>query len=311
MKTKNHVLNPTLYRQVKSRWQLYLLLLVPLLFVLIFSYVPMGGLVIAFKKYNFRDGIFGSPWVGLANFRKFFASNMFGKVMRNTLTLSFYSLSTFPIAILFALMLNVLPGRRYKKTIQTVTYIPHFISTVVMVGLIFQLLNNRTGLYGNLYSLFTNEMAPDIMANGKNFKHLYVWSAVWQSTGYNSIIYIAALAGVDTSLHEAARIDGANRLQRVRYIDLPGIMPTVSIMLILAVGNIMNVGFEKALLMQNSLNLSYSEIISTHVYKIGLAAGITDFSYSTAIGLFNSVINFAMLIVANWGSKKATGNGIF
>lgn len=311
MKTKNHVLNPALYRQVKSRWQLYLLLLVPLLFVLIFSYVPMGGLVIAFKKYSFRDGIFGSPWVGLANFRKFFASNMFGKVMRNTLTLSFYSLSTFPIAILFALMLNVLPGRRYKKTIQTVTYIPHFISTVVMVGLIFQLLNNRTGLYGNLYSLFTNEMAPDIMANGKNFKHLYVWSAVWQSTGYNSIIYIAALAGVDTSLHEAARIDGANRLQRVRYIDLPGIMPTVSIMLILAVGNIMNVGFEKALLMQNSLNLSYSEIISTHVYKIGLAAGITDFSYSTAIGLFNSVINFAMLIVANWGSKKATGNGIF
>lgn len=311
MRVKKQLYNQALCRKMKARWQLYLLLLIPLAFVLVFSYAPMSGLVIAFKKYNFRDGIFGSPWVGFDNFIKFFTSNMFGKIMRNTLTISFYSLATFPIAILFALMLNVLPGKRYKKVIQTVTYVPHFISTVVMVGLIFQLLNSRTGLYGNLYSLITRTTAPDIMADGSNFKHLYVWSAVWQSTGYSSIIYIAALAGVDISLHEAARIDGASRLQRVRYIDLPCILPTVSIMLILAVGNIMNVGFEKVLLMQNSLNMSYSEVISTHVYKVGLAAGITDFSYSTAIGLFNSIINFIMLIVANWSSKKASGNGIF
>lgn len=301
-----------LYRQARNRWQLYLLLLIPIALTLIFSYIPMGGLVIAFKKYNLSKGIWGSPWVGLDNFRKFFMSNSFGLVMRNTLTISLYSLAvSFPIPILFALLLNVLPGKRYKKTIQTVTYIPHFISTVVMVGLIFQLLNNRNGLYGSLYSLITDNTAPDLMANGENFKHMYVWSSIWQSTGYNSIIYIAALSGVDPVLHEAAKIDGANRFKRVLYVDIPSILPTVSIMLILAVGNIMNVGFEKVLLMQNSLNMSYSEIISTHVYKVGLASGLTDFSYSTAIGVFNSVINFILLLLANWGSKKASGNGIF
>lgn len=300
-----------LKKQILSRWQIYLLLLVPVIYILIFAYVPMAGLVIAFKKYNFRDGIFGSPWVGFYQFEKFFSSNQFSQVVPNTIILALYSLATFPIPIIFALLLNALPGRKYKKVIQTVTYIPHFISAVVMVGLIFQILNYRTGLYGALYSLITGSTAPDIMAKGSNFRHIYVWSGVWQSTGYNAIIYIAALAGVDQELHEAATIDGASRFQRVWYIDVPSILPTASIMLILQVGNIMNIGFEKVLLMQNSLNMNYSQIISTYVYKVGLASGVTDFSYSTAISMFNSVINFVLLLLANWGSKRLSGSGIF
>jgi len=299
-------------RRIAARWQLYLLLLLPLAWLIVFAYVPMGGLVMAFKKYNSGLGIWGSPWVGLQNFQKFFHSVKFPIVLKNTLTISLYSLFvTFPIPIIFALLLNAMLGEKYKKVIQTVTYIPYFISTVVMVGLIFQLLDYRSGLYGALYTLFTGKTAPNILAAGSNFKHLYVWSGVWQGTGYNAIIYIAALSGVDQSLHEAAMIDGASRFQRLRYIDFPTILPTASIMLVLAIGNIMNVGYEKVLLMQNDLNLNYSEIISTYVYKVGLASGITDFSLSTAIGMFNSVINFFLLVVANWTSKRLSGSGIF
>lgn len=301
-----------LKKRILDRWQLYLLLIVPIGFVLIFNYGPMAGLIIAFENYTVRGGIFGSKWVGFDNFIKFFTSYKFPIILKNTLTISLYGLVvSFPIPIIFALLLNCLHGERYKKIIQTVTYIPYFISTVVMVGLIFQILNNRSGLYGALYSLVTGTIGPNILADGKLFKHIYVWSGVWQSTGYSAIIYIAALAGVDESLHEAALIDGASRFQRVWHIDIPAILPTASIMLILAVGNIMNVGFEKVLLMQNNLNLDYSEIISTYVYKIGLASGINDFSQSTAISLFNSVVNFILLILANFTSKRLSGNGIF
>ncbi|HJC22883.1 MAG TPA: ABC transporter permease subunit [Candidatus Eisenbergiella merdavium] len=299
-------------RKIIARWQIYLLLLLPLIYIIIFAYIPMGGLVLAFKKYNVAQGIWGSPWVGFDNFEKFFGSYKFPLIMRNTLTISLYSLAvSFPIPIIFALLLNTMGGKRYKKMIQTITYLPHFISTVVLVGLVFQLLNNRSGIYGSLYTLFTGSTAPNILSEGPLFKHIYVWSGVWQSTGYNAIIYIAALSGVDQSLHEAAEIDGASRFQRLLHIDIPSILPTASIMLILAVGGIMNVGFEKVLLMQNDLNLNYSEVVSTYVYKIGLASGITDFSLSTAIGMFNSVVNFVLLIIANWGSKKLSGNGIF
>lgn len=302
----------TLGKQIKSRWQIYLLLVVPIVYLIIFAYVPMGGLVIAFKDYNFRDGVFGSPWVGFDNFIEFFEGRYFPIVIPNTIIIAIYSLVvTFPIPIIFALMLNAMRGRRYKKIIQTITYIPHFFSVIVMVGLLYQIINYRTGLYGALYSMITGHLPKDILATGSNFYHLYVWSAVWQSTGYNAIIYIAALAGVDQELHEAATIDGASRFQRVLYIDFPSILPTASIMLILAIGNVMNIGFDKAFAMQNSLNLNYSEIISTYVYKVGLASGITDFSLSTAIGMFNSVINFCLLVIANWGSKKLSGSGIF
>lgn len=303
----------SLAHRIGERWQLYLLILLPLVYLIIFAYAPMSGLILAFKKYNSGLGVWGSPWVGLANFKKFFSSFKFSIVMKNTLTLSLYSLlATFPLPIIFALLLNAMPGKRYKKTIQTVTYIPYFISTVVMVGLIFQLLDARNGLYGTFYSMLTGgKTAPNILANGSLFKHLYVWSGVWQSTGYNAIIYIAALSTVDQSLHEAAMIDGASRFQRLIHIDLRTILPTASIMLVLAVGNIMNVGYEKVLLMQNDLNANYSEIVSTYVYKVGLASGITDFSLSTAIGMFNSVINFVLLVIANWTCKRMSGSGIF
>lgn len=300
------------WKKIKLRWQLYLLLLLPLAYLIIFAYFPMGGLVIAFKKYNIAQGIFGSPWVGLDNFIKFFSSYKFANIIQNTLVISLYSLLvSFPIPIVFALLLNAMLNEKYKKVIQTVTYIPYFISTVVMVGLIMQILNNRSGIYGSFYTLLTGRVAANILTNGKLFKHIYVWSGVWQTTGYSAIIYIAALSSVDMTLHEAATIDGASRMQRLLYVDIPAILPTASIMLILAVGNIMNLGFEKVLLMQNNLNLNYSEIISTYVYKVGLASGLNDFSLSTAISMFNSVVNFLLLSLANWGSKKLNGSGIF
>lgn len=299
-------------KQIKARWQIYLLLLLPLAYIVIFAYVPMGGLVMAFKDYDMTKGIWGSDFVGLANFKEFFSSYKFTQVLKNTLTVSFYSLLvTFPIPIIFALILNAFPLKRYNKIVQTTTYIPYFISTVVMVGLVMQVLNYRTGIYGAVYSLFTGKVAPDILGKASSFKHVYVWSSVWQTTGYSAIIYIAALANVDPSLHEAAKIDGASRFQRVRYVDWPSIMPTATIMLILAAGNIMNVGFEKVLLLQNDLNIASSEVISTYVYKVGLARGVGDFSLSTAIGMFNSVINFVLLVSVNWLSKRLSGNGIF
>ena len=302
----------TLLRRILARWQLYLLLILPLAWLILFCYTPMTGLVLAFKKYNAGKGVWGSPWVGLANFQNFFSSYKSSMVIKNTLVLSLYSLLVgFPIPILFALLLNVLPGKRYKKTIQTVTYVPYFFSTVIMVGLLFQLLDYRIGLYGTLYRLITGEVAPNILASGTNFKHIYVWSGIWQSTGYNAIIYIAALSTADMALHEAAMIDGATRFQRVIHIDFPTILPTASIMLILAVGNIMNVGYEKVLLMQNNLNMNYSEIISTYTYKVGLASGIPNFSLSTAIGMFNSLVNFTLLMLTNFLSKKINGSGIF
>ncbi len=302
----------SLWHRMKARWQLYMLLALPVTFIILFHYVPMGGLVLAFKKYDISKGIFGSPWVGFQNFIKFFNSYKFTEVLKNTLTISIYSLlASFPLPIIFALLINAFPGKKYKKIIQTTTYIPHFISTVVMVGIVLQLLNSRIGIYGQLYSLLMKEPATDIIGKGTMFKHIYVWSGIWQSTGYNAIIYIAALSNVDQDLHEAAKIDGASRFQRVLYIDLMTVLPTATIMLILAAGGIMNVGFEKVLLLQNDLNIGYSEVISTYVYKIGLARGMGDFSLSTAIGMFNSVVNFTMLVIVNFISKRLNGSGIF
>ena len=297
---------------MRSGWQVYALLLLPVIYLIVFCYIPMGGLVLAFKKYDLSKGILGSPWVGFDNFLKFFRSYKFTIVLKNTLTLAVYSLLVgFPIPILFALLLNAFPARRYGKIVQSVTYIPHFISTVVIVGIIFQLLSSRAGIYASLYTFFTGQSAPDILSKGKYFKHIFVWSGIWQSTGYNAIIYIASLSSVDQSLHEAACIDGASRFQRMIYIDWPCIRGTAVIMLILAAGGIMNVSFEKALLMQNDLNIAYSEVISTYVYKVGLQSGIGDFSLSTAIGMFNSVINFILLVIVNGISKRLTNDSIF
>lgn len=288
-----------------ANWQLYVLLLPSAVFIALFAYVPMAGIQIAFKTYDFAKGVWGSPWIGFENFRRFFDSYQFSTILINTITLSFYSLIvSFTLPIAFALMLNSFVSQKFKKLVQTITYMPHFISTVVIVGMLIQIFNPRTGALGALYTFMTNTMLPDAFANPDAFKHLYVWSGIWQSIGWGSIIYIAALSSVDEELHEAAQIDGASRLKRVIHIDFPSILPTATVLLILAAGNIMDVGFEKVFLMQNSLNIGSSEVISTYVYKVGLTIGSGDFSFATAIGLFNSVINFCLLVVVNFAAGR-------
>ena len=298
--------------RIREHWQLYLFLIAPLAVIILFSYVPMGGIVLAFKKYDYRLGIWKSPWVGMKYFNRFFHSYQFKRVLTNTLSISFYSLlASFPLPILFALMLNAVPYPRFRKCVQTVTYMPHFISTVVMVGLLMQIFNARTGIFGVTWKAITGENAPDLFGIASAFPHLYVWSGVWQGTGWNSIIYFAALSGVDKQLHEAAEIDGANRFQRVWHIDLPCILPTASIMLIMAAGRVMSLGFEKIYLMQNSLNIAASEVISTYVYKVGIVTGGGDFSFGTAVGLFNSVVNFILLMTVNFVCKRLGGSSLW
>jgi putative aldouronate transport system permease protein len=294
-----------------TNWQLYLFLVPAIVYIVIFAYIPMAGLQIAFKQYNFTLGIWGSDWVGLYNFEKFFNSYKFKTILWNTISVSFYSFLTFPLPIILALILNAYTGQRFKKFVQNITYVPHFISTVVLVGMIYQTFNPRTGLLGSLYQFITGKLIPDALANPDAFQHIYVWSGVWQGIGWGSIIYIAALSGVDEQLHEAAQVDGFTRLQRVMHIDFPSILPTVTIMLILSVGHIMDVGFEKVYLLQNSLNIDRSEVISTYVYFVAFKSGITDFSYATAIGFFNAIINFALLVVVNFISKRLTGSSLW
>lgn len=295
-----------LMAEIKDNWQLYAFLIIPIVYIVIFAYGPMAGLQIAFKKFEPRLGIWGSEWIGVGNFIKFFASYQFMRILKNTLFLSLYALiAGFPVPIIFAMMINVVKNNRYKKFTQMAVYLPHFISVVVLVGMIHQLFNPIMGLYANLYQTFMGGgYPPDILANAQVFPHLYVWSGIWQNMGWNSIIYLAALSSVDAELHEAAQIDGASRLKRIIHIDFPCILPTAVILLILNVGSIMNVGFEKVLLMQNSLNLQFSEVISTYVYKVGIASGGGDYSYATAIGFFNSVINFAMIVSVNAITKR-------
>ena len=288
----------------QRHWQLYLFLLLPLIYLLVFKYYPMLGAQIAFRKFKPQFGIWHSPWVGFANFNKFFRSYQFSRVMGNTLSLSFYSLlAGFPIPVLLALMLNSLRGKRYRNMVETVAYMPHFISTVVLVGMMMQIFNPHIGVVGSLYRLMAGRSIPDVFGSATTFPHLYVWSGIWQNAGWNTIIYTAALSGVDTELHEAAQIDGASRFQRVLHIDLPTVLPTVTIMLILSVGSIMSIGFEKDYLMRTALNLQSSEIISTYVYKISFVQG-SDFSYAGAVGLFNSVINMILLVTVNAISRR-------
>ena len=233
-----------------SKWRLYLFLVIPVIYIVIFAYIPMVGAQIAFRDYDFRYGIWGSEWVGLDNFQKFFKYHDFKRILWNTLSVSLYSLlASFPLPIILALLLHSFPGKRFTKTVQTVLYMPHFISVVVMIGMVMQIFNPLSGVLGLAYRVFTGEIMPDIFGNPNAFRHIYVWTGIWQGLGWGSIIYTAALSGVDMELHESAQIDGASRFQRVRYIDLPAILPTVSIMLIMNAGNIMNIGFEKVLLL--------------------------------------------------------------
>ena len=288
----------------KKNWQLHLMILLPLVYILLFEYWPMYGIQIAFRDYSARQGITGSKWVGLDNFSRFFSNFKWTQYVWNTLRLSLYSIFVgFPIPIILALIIHVNERPLLKKFTQNLSYIPHFISTVVMVGILNQLLDPFSGLWSMICQVF-DMPAIDIRSVPEAFVHLYTWSGIWQNMGWSTIIYLSALSAVSPELHEAARIDGASRLQRVWHVDLPAIMPMVALMLILRFGSVMSVGFEKVFLMQNSLNLKYSEVISTYVYKYGI--GRNDLSYGTAVGLMNSIVNMIMLLVVNFIANKAS-----
>jgi putative aldouronate transport system permease protein len=294
----------TARRSFRRHWQLYLLLLPGLLYFVVFKYVPMINAVIAFKDYNVVAGIWGSPWVGLKHVELFFRNPVFWTLLGNTLTLSVYALLVgFPIPILLAIALNEVRDGLFKRSVQMVTYAPYFISTVVMVSMIMLLLAPRLGIV-NIALDALGLPATNLLGVPNAFSSIYVWSGVWQNTGYAAIVYLAALAGIDPTLYEAAKVDGASRIQKIVNIDLPGILPVAVIILILSVGSLLAVGFEKVYLLQNPLNLSASEIIPTYVYKIGLLNA--NFSFATAVGLFNSVINMVLLVLVNSWARRVS-----
>ena len=290
--------------RMRRHWQLYVMLALPLIWLAIFAYWPMYGVIIAFKDYNVVSGILGSPWVGLKHFDRFVESYQFWRLIRNTVFLHVYELvATFPLPIVLALCLNTVRKKWFSRSAQLITYAPHFISTVVVVGLIVVLTNPSTGVANRIIGLFG--LGPvDFLGDAGLFRHLYVWSGAWQTMGFAAIIYLAALTSVPPELHEAAIVDGASRLRRMWHIDLPSIVPVAVILLILNIGSILSVGFEKVLLMQNNLNLDTAEVIDTYVYKIGLASAVPQFSYATAIGLFRSVIGLVLLVVANTFARR-------
>lgn len=299
----------TVIRKMKKSWQLYVIIALPVLILLVFSYGPMYGLQIAFKDFVPTKGIVGSQWVGMKHFKAFVSSYQFKRLIKNTLTISLYSLiANFPAAIILAVAVNECKCKWYKKTVQMITYAPHFISTVVMAGIVLMVLSPYSGVINNIIEAFGGKRI-DFMANRNYFKHIYVWSGVWQTMGFNSIIYISALAGIDPTLHEAAVVDGATRWQRIWNVDLPGIAPTIITMLILNCGKIMTVGYEKILLLQNSVNISSSDVISTYVYRVGLENA--QYSFSTAVGLFNSVINLILLVSVNKIAKRVSETSLW
>ena len=303
-----------LYRAIAKEIQrnrvLYLLSLLPLTILIVFRYIPMYGVQIAFRNYQPVRGILNSPWVGFKYIQKFLTSYQFLSILGNTLAISLYSLATFPLSLVLALMLNYLPLLRYRKTIQMVSYAPHFLSTVVMVGLTLQFMDADTGLFNAFLGLF-GVKPVNYMAKPEYFYSIYIWTGVWQGVGYGSIIYIAALSSISPELHEAAIIDGASITQRMWHIDIPGVLPTFCILLIMRCGSIMSVDFERIYLMQNNLNIRVAEVISTYVYKQGLQSSIPQYSYGTAIGLFTSVINFVLLVIVNGVTKKLSGNSLW
>ncbi len=316
VKEKTKIISPKglwdqrVVKEVRRNASLYVLVAIPILFLIVFSYAPMYGVQIAFKDYRPSRGIWESEWVGLRYFRQFLETPNFWKILWNTISLNLYGLLTFPLGIIFALLVNYLPLRRFVKTVQMVSYAPNFISTVVMVSMILQFFDARTGLFNAFTGLFGME-AVNYMGRPSAFAHIYVWSGVWQGLGYGSIIYISALANVSPELHEAAIVDGATIMKRIWHIDLPSLLPTISILLILRCGSMLATGFEKILLMQNPMNLSVSEVIDTYVYKQSPAAALPQYSYSAAVGLFLAVINLCIIILVNYITKWLTKNSLW
>lgn len=295
-------------KSIWKNWELYVLLSPVILYFIVFHYVPLYGLQIAFKDFIASKGIIGSPWVGFKHFERFFDSYYFWRLIKNTIGIGVFTLVvSFPVPIILALLLNEVKSLRYKKFVQTVIYAPHFLSTVVVVGMLLLFLKTD-GLINQIIRLFGGTPI-DFISEPAWFKSLYVFSDVWQTMGWSSIIYIAALAAVDPAQHEAAMIDGASRLQRIFHINIPAIMPTIVILFILNAGSVMAVGFEKVYLMQNDLNMSASDVISTFVYRSGILEA--QYSFSAAVGLFNSIINFIMLIMVNQIAKKVNETSLW
>ncbi len=295
-------------KDILKNWQLYVFLLPALLYFFIFNYIPMYGVQIAFKEFYANLGIWGSPWVGFEHFQRFFDSYYFWRLLKNTLILSFYQLILFPLPIIFALALNEVKDGAFKKFSQTFTYAPHFISVVVLVGMVFAFLDPITGLVNIAIEKLGGEPISFLTSPGW-FRHIYVWSGQWQSLGWGTIIYLAALAGVNPELHEAAKVDGASRFQRIIHINIPTILPTVVVLFILNIGSFMAVGFEKVLLLQNTLNSETSDVIQTFVYNTGLLQG--QYSFASAIGLFESVINIILLVTVNHIARKTSDNSLW
>lgn len=295
-------------RNFLLNWQLYIFLLPALTYFFVIHYIPMYGVQIAFKNFIANKGITGSPWVGFEHFERFFRSYYFWRLLKNTLIINLYQLLLFPLPIIFALMLNEVRNGWFKKWSQTLTYAPHFISVVVVVGMIVAFLDPATGIINYIIATLGGEPVS-FMTSPKWFRHIYVWSGEWQSLGWGTIIYLAALAGVNPELHEAARVDGATRMQQIRHINIPSILPTVVILFILNIGKFMSIGFEKVLLMKNNLNSETSDIIQTFVYEVGLLEG--QYSFAAAIGLFDSVINIILLIVVNQIARKTSDNSLW
>jgi putative aldouronate transport system permease protein len=300
-------------RSLKARfwenWELYLFCLPGILLVIIYHYIPIYGIQIAFKDFSVRKGFWGSPWVGMRHFIRFFESPNAWLVIRNTLVLNVYSLiAGTPIPIILALMLNSFIHKKYTKAIQAITYAPNFISTIVMCGMIILFLSPRGGMVNQFLGFFgVNPI--NFMAERSMWRHIYVWTGVWQGMGYSAVIYFAALAGVNPELHEAAIVDGATKVQRMWHIDLPTIMPTIVMLLILSMGSMMGSNFDKVYALQNPLNLNVSENIATYTYKVGMLN--SDMSYSTAIGLWNSAVNAILLVTVNAISRKVSDNALW
>jgi putative aldouronate transport system permease protein len=297
-------------RTIRRHWQLYLVIALPMAFLITFNYYPMIGVQIAFRNYNPVQGMWHSPWTGLTQFRAFVNGPYFWQVIRNTLRISLYSIVIgTPATIILALAINEVKHARFKKLAQMVSYAPYFISTVVVVGIIQIVLSPDSGPLVQIAKLFGVHHMPNLLASPGAFPSIYVWSGIWQETGYGAVIYLAALSAVNPELYEAARIDGASRLQRIRHIDLPSITPTIVILLIMSVAGILNVGFEKVFLLQNPLNNSGAEVISTYVYKTGLLD--SNFSFAAAVGLFNSIVGLVLLVIVNFVARFVSDESLF
>ena len=298
----------SLIKDLRRHWAAYLMLIPAVVLLFIFSYIPMYGIIIAFKHYKPQLGIWGSPWVGLEHFAKFFTSAHFPVLLRNTLSISVYSLlAGYPCSIILALLLNEVRCAKYKKVVQTISYMPYFISSVVVCGMLKSFLS-YDGMFNALNNLMGREPIS-FLREPKYFQHIIVWAGVWQGMGWNSIIYMAALSAIDTQLYEAARIDGCGRLRQAWHVTIPGIMPTVIMLLIMSVGSILTVGTDNILLLYNPMTYETGDVFGTYTYRLGIRGG--QYDYTAAVGLAETVVGFIMIVVVNWISRKTTEQSLW